>query len=64
MRFAAERELVRLHPAGRIGTAQDVANTVVWLASDAARFITGQLITMDGGRTAKASLPAIMDVRT
>ncbi|PKM68485.1 MAG: 3-oxoacyl-ACP reductase [Firmicutes bacterium HGW-Firmicutes-2] len=34
---------------GRMGTPQDVANTVLFLASDASDYITGQIITVDGG---------------
>ena len=36
-------------PLGRLGTAEDVANTVVFLASDAASYITGQVVHVDGG---------------
>lgn len=38
-------------PAGYMGDAWDVANTVVFLASDEARYITGQTIVVDGGLT-------------
>lgn len=38
-------------PAGRIGTPQDVAHTVSFLASEAAGFVTGQRILVDGGRS-------------
>ncbi len=34
---------------GRMGTPQDVANTVLFLASDHSEYITGQIITVDGG---------------
>jgi 3-oxoacyl-[acyl-carrier protein] reductase len=38
-------------PASRIGTPQDVAYAVGFLASEAAGFITGQRILVDGGRS-------------
>ncbi|MEM9097790.1 MAG: SDR family NAD(P)-dependent oxidoreductase [Pseudomonadota bacterium] len=46
-----------IHPAGRTGAPEDVAHMVAWLASDEAAFVTGQIFTVDGGRTAKLSLP-------
>lgn len=36
-------------PVGRIGTPEDVADTAVFLAGDGARFITGQVIGVNGG---------------
>ena len=39
----------RTHPGGAMGTAQDVANAVAFLASDAARHINGANLTVDGG---------------
>lgn len=36
---------------GRVGTPDDIADTVVWLCTDAARFITGQSLLVDGGFT-------------
>jgi|TARA_A200000159_G_C7224581_1_gene297610 3-oxoacyl-[acyl-carrier protein] reductase len=37
-------------PTGKIGQSKDIANTVIFLASDEAGYITGQTITVDGGR--------------
>jgi NAD(P)-dependent dehydrogenase (short-subunit alcohol dehydrogenase family) len=39
----------RMTPLGRVGTPEDVARAVVFLASDEASFITGQTINVDGG---------------
>jgi short-subunit dehydrogenase len=44
-------KLVEKVPAARIGTPVDVANAVVFLASDEATYITGQVITVCGGRS-------------
>jgi glucose 1-dehydrogenase len=38
-----------LVPLGRIGTAEDVAGAVVYLASDDAAYVTGQSLVVDGG---------------
>jgi 3-oxoacyl-[acyl-carrier protein] reductase len=38
-------------PMRHMGTAEDVANTVAFLAGDSARFITGQKISVNGGNT-------------
>lgn len=43
------REIVGSTPLGRIGTAKDVANLVEFLLSNNSNFITGQIITIDGG---------------
>jgi NAD(P)-dependent dehydrogenase (short-subunit alcohol dehydrogenase family) len=37
------------HPIGRIGTGQDIANAVLFLASDKASFMTGSYVCVDGG---------------
>lgn len=47
----------KLTPLGRIGKPVDVARAVVFLASDAAAFITGQTIWVDGGLFTKPSWP-------
>lgn len=41
------------HPIGHMGEPDDVAWTVVWLASDDAKFVTGSEIVIDGGYTAR-----------
>ena len=40
-------------PLGRFGEPEEIANTIIFLLSDAASFITGQVICADGGFTAK-----------
>ena len=40
-------------PMGRIGRPEEVANAVVWLSSDAASFVTGHTLPVDGGVTAQ-----------
>jgi len=49
--------LGRIHPLGRTGTPDEIAGLAGWLVSDAAGFVTGQIWTVDGGRTSKLSLP-------
>ncbi len=46
---AAKEELKTKIPFGRIGNPEEVANTVLFLASDMASYITGQVIGIDGG---------------
>lgn len=48
----AREKAARLHPIGRIGQPQDVANAVLFLASSEASFITGAALAVDGGLTA------------
>ena len=45
--------LVNRIPLGRIGQKQDIASAAIFLCSDAASFITGQILCVDGGLTAK-----------
>jgi NAD(P)-dependent dehydrogenase (short-subunit alcohol dehydrogenase family) len=44
--------MVRLHPIGRLGEIEDVAAAVLWLCSDAAGFVTGHSLAVDGAMTA------------
>lgn len=47
-----KKESVASIPLGRLGTPEEFANLLVFLASDAARYISGQAIIVDGGATA------------
>jgi NAD(P)-dependent dehydrogenase (short-subunit alcohol dehydrogenase family) len=48
---AAEAQLAALHPIGRIAAAEEIAATVLWLCSDAASFVVGIAMPVDGGYT-------------
>jgi NAD(P)-dependent dehydrogenase (short-subunit alcohol dehydrogenase family) len=45
--------LAASEPVGRLGTPEEVAEAVVWLCSDAASFVTGHAMTVDGGMHAQ-----------
>jgi NAD(P)-dependent dehydrogenase (short-subunit alcohol dehydrogenase family) len=49
-RFAA---ISALHPMGRMGTPEEVAESVLWLCSDGASFVTGHALLVDGGYVAR-----------
>lgn len=45
--------MVATEPVGRMGTADEIAASVVWLCSDAASFVTGHTMAVDGGMVAQ-----------
>ena len=47
-----EMEMIRKEPIGRMGAPEEVAEAAVWLLSDAASFVTGHSMVVDGGYTA------------
>ncbi len=52
--FPEKKEaVIKNHPLGRIARAEDYQGTVVYLASKAAEFVTGTMLVVDGGKTAK-----------
>jgi NAD(P)-dependent dehydrogenase (short-subunit alcohol dehydrogenase family) len=46
-------QIVASHPVGRMAEPEEVAAAVVWLCSEQASFVTGTLLTVDGGYTAR-----------
>jgi NAD(P)-dependent dehydrogenase (short-subunit alcohol dehydrogenase family) len=48
-----EKRVTALHPLGRVGRPEEVANAVVWLCSEEASFITGHALPIDGGLVAQ-----------
>jgi NAD(P)-dependent dehydrogenase (short-subunit alcohol dehydrogenase family) len=49
----AMKGLVGLHPIGRLGESEEIAELVLWLASDKASFVTGSYYAADGGYLAQ-----------
>lgn len=48
---ALKQEMKNRTPLGRFGQTEDIANAVLYFASDEASFVTGQILTIDGGMT-------------
>jgi NAD(P)-dependent dehydrogenase (short-subunit alcohol dehydrogenase family) len=46
-------QIERLHPMGRLGEPQEVAQAIAFLASDQASVITGAILSVDGGYLAQ-----------
>lgn len=46
---ADEAGLVAMHPIGRIGKPEEIANGIAWLLSDEASFVVGHVLNIDGG---------------
>lgn len=53
MRVEIETRWKAMHPIGRLGRASDVAQCILFLASDASAFVTGTELVVDGGLTAR-----------
>lgn len=49
----AEAQFTAMEPVGRMGTPEEIAEAVVWLCSDAASFVTGHAMAVDGGFVAQ-----------
>jgi NAD(P)-dependent dehydrogenase (short-subunit alcohol dehydrogenase family) len=52
-RALREREMAAKHPVGRIAAPDEIANVIVFLASEDASFMTGLAVPVDGGRSAR-----------
>ena len=46
----AKAKIMSRTPMKRLGKPSEIADVVAWLASDAASYVTGEIVTVDGGR--------------
>jgi len=54
----AKKFALGLHPIGRFGKPEEIADAVVWMCSDGASFMTGQSLVLDGGFLAGPNTPS------
>jgi NAD(P)-dependent dehydrogenase (short-subunit alcohol dehydrogenase family) len=54
---AVHKQVIGLHPIGRLGRPMEIAEAVVWMCSDRASFMTGQSLVLDGGFLAGPNSP-------
>ena len=57
-RFAGDKlefraQMTAMHPIGRIGKPEDIAEAAIWLSSSKSSFVTGHSLMVDGGYTAQ-----------
>ena len=48
-----EANISAMHPMNRLGRPEEIANGIAWLLSDEASFVTGHILSIDGGFQAK-----------
>lgn len=56
----SEAELLALYPGGRFGEPADVANCVLFLASEQAKFFNGSVVVLDGAMSAIQRIPSLL----